>query len=181
MSSIIDIIPIEAYSKTKEVSVYVQTLKTIAAVKHLNQSDLAIAAGVSRQCVSQWMLDGSADGFVNVQTKHLLSMAKALNINPDTLLRPLPLLGDPESLQRETARLLWDKLYPDLSSFLVAAFEWKPEALARCVQVYGLYASAKLFGSRVWRDFPRYKHFIHPVRRKELGSLWQYRQSQTKH
>ena len=147
----------------------------------MNQSDLARAVGVSRQCVSQWMLDCSSDGFVNIQTKHLLLIAKALNVIPDTLLRPLPLLCDPQSLQRETVRLLWDKLYPDLLSFLIAVLERRPEALARCVQVNGLYASARLFGERVWRDFPKYKHFIHPARRKELECLCQYRQSQMRH
>lgn len=160
---------------------HLQTLKAIATIRHLNQSDLARAAGVSRQRISQWMQQSSSDGFVNVQTKHLMSIAKALDISPDSLLRPLPLLCDEQSLQRETARLLWDKLYPDLMSLLVAVLERQPQALARVVQIYGLYSSAKLFGERVWRDFSKYKQFIHPVRRKELESVCQYRQSQTKH
>lgn len=98
----------------------------------------------------------------------------------DILLRPLPLLGDEPSLERETTRLLWDKLYPDVTSLLVAALEKNHTALARIVQIYGLYATAKLFGACIWRDFPKYKQFIHPVRRAELEYLWLYRQSQTK-
>ncbi len=159
---------------------HIQTLKAVATIRKLNQSDLARAAGVSRQRISQWLHDASADGFVNVQTKHLMSIATALDILPGILLRPLPLLCDDQRLRGETARLLWDKLYPDLTSLLVAALERQPQALARLVQVYGLFASAKLFGGRVWRDFDKYKPFIHPIRRKELECLWQYRQSQTK-
>lgn len=158
-----------------------QTLKAVATIRKLNQSDLARAAGVSRQRISQWLHDAPADGFVNIQTKHLLSIAKALGIQPGALLRSLPLLCDEQRLKGETAKLLWDRLYPDLTSLLVAGLERQPQALARVVQVYGLFASAKLFGGRVWRDFDTYKQFIHPVRRKELECLWQYRQSQMKH
>lgn len=160
---------------------HIETLKAIATIRHLNQSDLARAAGVSRQRISQWLHGPTSDGFINIQTKHLMAIAKVLDISPGGLLRPLPLLDDPQSLQRETARLIWDKLYPDLTSLLVAVLERQPQALARVVQIYGLYASAKLFGERVWQDFSKYKQFIHPVRRKELEGLWQYRQSQTQH
>jgi transcriptional regulator with XRE-family HTH domain len=160
---------------------HIQTLKAVATIRNLNQSDLARAAGVSRQRISQWLHHAPVDGFVNIQTKHLMSIAAALGILPGVLLRPLPLLCDEQGLQGETARLLWDKLYPDLTSLLVAALDRQPQALARVVQVYGLFASAKLFGGRVWRDFDTYKQFIHPVRRKELECLWKYRQTQTKH
>lgn len=159
----------------------IQTLKAVATIRDFNQSDLARAAGVSRQRISQWLHHAPTDGFVNIQTKHLMSIAKALSIPPATLLRPLPLLCDDQRLQSETTRLLWDKLYPDLTSLLVAALDRQPQALARIVQVYGLFASAKLFGKRIWRNFDQYKPFIHPVRRRELECLWQYRQSQTKH
>ncbi len=160
---------------------HLQTLKAVATIRNMNQSDLARAAGVSRQRISQWLHDAPADGFVNIQTKHLMSIANALGISPGILLKPLPLLCDEQRLQGETARLLWDKLYPDMTSLLVAALEREPQALARIVQVYGLFASAKLFGGRVWRDFDKYKKFIQPTRRRELECLWQYRQSQTKH
>ncbi len=158
----------------------IQTLKALAIINHLNQSDLARAAGVSRQCASQWLHGHHANGFVNIQTKHLLAIADALNVKADDLLRAMPLLGDDASSARETTRLLWDKLYPDLTTLLVAALEESPEALARIVQVHGMYLSAKLFGARIWRNFQKFKKFIHPVRRAELEGLWQYRESQMK-
>ena len=65
---------------------HLQTLKAVATIRNMNQSDLARAAGVSRQRISQWLHDAPADGFVNIQTKHLMSIANALGISPGILL-----------------------------------------------------------------------------------------------
>ena len=157
----------------------IRTLKALTAFKHLNQSDVARAAGVSRQRASQWFNDASS-GFVNIQTKHLLAIADALGVSADDLLRPLPLLDDEPMLHQESTKLLWDRLYPDLVGFLTAVLEGRRDAVARLVQVYGLHTSAKLIGHRVWIDFPKYKNFIKPVRRAELERLWQFRQNQMK-
>lgn len=157
----------------------IQTLKAFAALKHLTQSDLARFAGVSRQSVSLWF-QGASSGFTNIKTKHLLAVANALGVSADDLLRPLPLLDNESAMNRETTKLLWDKLYPDIVSLVVAALEGKRDAVARFVQIYGLYSSAKLFGPSIWREFPRYKKYIKPIRRGELEKLWQFKQIQMK-
>ncbi len=159
---------------------YAETLKAIAKVKHLNQSDLARAAGVSRQRVSQWFQEVNDEGYINTQIEHARALAVALQVDIGTLVQKLPLMDDQSRLKRETTRLLWDQLYPDLVSLLIAAMDGERDALARIVQVYGLYEAAKLLGGRVWREFPRYKGILKPARRIQLEALWQYRQIQMK-
>lgn len=179
LSSKIDNWPMPNYAPRRSFVVNIQTLKAFAALRHMNQSDLARVAGVSRQAVSLWF-KGASSGFTNIQTKHLLAVANALGVSADDLLRPLPLLDDESAMNRETTKLLWDKLYPDIVSLVLAALEEKRDAVSRFVQVYGLYTSAKLFGPSVWREFPRYKKFIKPIRRSELEKLWQFKQIQMK-
>jgi transcriptional regulator with XRE-family HTH domain len=157
-----------------------ETLKAVAVMKHLSQSDLARAAGVSRQRVSQWFLEADADGFINIQMKHARLLSAALKIDLDTLTKKLPLLNNDQRHRHETANLLWDRLYPDVVSLFAAAMNGERDALARVVQVYGLYEAAKFLGERVWKEFPHYKSFLKPVRRIQLEALCQYRQSQTK-
>jgi len=158
---------------------HLQTVKAIAAIKHLNQSDLAAAANVSRQRVSQWFKSEPADGYVNIQTDHLRAIATALGVDATDLLKQLPLLDDPHAAARYTTTLLWDRLYPDLVSLFAAALGGERDALARVVQVFGLHAAAKLIGPSVWRGFPRYKSLIKPARRTALEHIWQYRFNQT--
>jgi transcriptional regulator with XRE-family HTH domain len=154
----------------------VQTLKALAAARHLNQSDIAKAAMVSRQRVSQWFKSG--DEFVNVRSRALHAIAKALRVDVDVLMDPMPLLDDQAALLRQTTALLWDRLYPNVVTLFVAALEGEKEAIARLVQVYGLHATSKMLGPSVWKDFQRYKQYIKPARRAGLEQLWQYRQSQ---
>ena len=158
---------------------HLQTVKAIAAIKRLNQSDMAAAAKVSRQRVSQWFKSAPADGYVNIQTDHLRAIATALGVDASDLLKQLPLLDDPHAAARYTTMLLWDRLYPDLVSLFAAALDGVPDAMARVVQVLGLHAAAKMLGPRVWRDFPRYKTLIKPARRIALEHIWQYRFNQT--
>ena len=157
-----------------------QTLRAMAIAKNWNQSDLAAAAGVSRQRVSQWFHELAPDGFINIQMSHARALAKALDVNIGELVEPWPILADRQRLRRETTRLLWDHLYPDIVSLLTAARDGRKDALARIVQVYGLFGGAKLFGASIWRDFPKFKALIKPARRAELEHLWCYRQSQMK-
>jgi hypothetical protein len=77
------------------------------------------------------------------------------------------------------ASLLWDHLYPDLDSFAFALGGGEPRALARLVQVYGLYAAESALGCVAWRAFPVYKRHIHPVRRRQLETLWAWHESRT--
>ncbi len=157
----------------------VATVKVFAALKGMNQSDIAAAAGVSRQRVSQWFKETPEDGMIDVRLSHALKLASSWGVSVDELSKPLPLLNDEMSMRTETAQLLWDRLYPDVVSLFTAALNQRLDALARVAQVYGLYEAAKLFGSAVWRDFPRYKNFIKPARRSGLEQLWQYHQNQT--
>ncbi|RMF22300.1 MAG: XRE family transcriptional regulator, partial [Deltaproteobacteria bacterium] len=96
---------------------YAETLRAVARARGLNQSDLARIAGVSRQAVSLWL---QQHGEVNVQLKHARRLARGLRVPLETLLEPLPLLGDERESKAAEAALLWDRLYPDLPSFVAA-------------------------------------------------------------
>lgn len=149
-------------------------------MKGMNQSDLARAAGVTRQRVSQWFEKADAHGFINARMNHVMALASTLGMDVGMLTRKLPLLDDKPRLKRDTARLLWDRLYPSIVELFAAALAGERTALARVVQVYGLYEGARLFGERAWREFPRYKSLLKPARRAQLELLWQYRQNPTK-
>jgi transcriptional regulator with XRE-family HTH domain len=158
---------------------YAATLKAYATLKGMNQSAIAAAAGVSRQRVSQWFKETPPNAVINVRMANALKLAAALSIDVGELSKPFPLVVEEKRLRSESTRLLWDKLYPDIVSLFAAALDGRRDALARVTQVFGLHEAAALFGSRVWRDFPRYKSFIKPARRAGLEHLWQYQQSQT--
>jgi hypothetical protein len=53
----------------------------------------------------------------------------------------------------------------------MALMDREPRAIARLVQVYGLFRSEKIIGRAVWRRFPEYRRFLHPARQEELGKL----------
>src|SRR4051812_3877247 len=97
------------------------TLSALARARGLSQSDLARAAGVTRQRVSQWFRDEPEDGVISLHSKHLQNLAAALGVSVDELLHPLPLLGEAAAAREESAKLLWDRLYPDLVSFAADA------------------------------------------------------------
>ena len=146
-----------------------RTLRAHLKARGWSQSDLGRRVGVSRQAVSQWMSAERA----NLRASHLLAVAGALGVSAEQLDRPLPALAD-DTL---TTTLLWDRLYPGLDDFAVAVNRWEPAAVARLVQVYGLYASERILGRRVWAAFDSYKKHIHPSRRRSLEALvkWQTR------
>lgn len=143
------------------------TLRKIAQFRGLTQSDLAKAAQVSRQAVSQWFCHD--DSFISVSSIHLRNLSKALGTSADVLLEDL---ADPDWWRRTTTNLLWDNLYEDLTGFLAACDRGEPRALSRLVEVYGLFASAKILDQRIWKLFPEYKRYLPPSRRSELEQLW---------
>ena len=151
----------------------VATLKTICRARGLNQSDVARLSGVTRQAVSVWF---RASGSANVQTRHLVALAQALGVPAQDLLEPFPGLDD-EQRERWRARFLWDRLYRDLDSFLLALVRREDRALARLVDRAGLYQAAKIAGAVVWRRFPLFSKHLPPIRRKGLERIWHLRQS----
>lgn len=154
----------------------VSTLSTLMKARGLSQSDLARRAGVTRQAASLWFR--SADPRqVNVQSRHLEKLSQVLAVSMDDLARPLPALADESTKSSLETALLWDRLFPSLDDFAIAVARGEERALARLVQVYGLYAAERMAGRRVWKDFPRYKRHIHPVRRRELERLWDHESS----
>jgi len=155
------------------------TVRALADSRGLNQSDIARLAGVSRQRVSQWFHSTGSGAAVSLRSGNLKALADGLEVSVDELLSPLPLLEDRAKAQHETAKLLWDRLYPDLAQFAIDVGRGRSHAVARLVQVYGLYAAARMVGKSVWKNFPKYRKHIHPVRRKELELLWQLKMNPT--
>jgi hypothetical protein len=84
-------------------------------------------------------------------------------------------LGDPDELR---TRYLWDRLYPDIDGFAIAIGRFEPPAVARLVEVDGLYAAEKILGRRVWKRFDQFKQLIHTVRRQQLEGLVRWRETQ---
>lgn len=156
----------------------IQTLKSLARVRGLSQSDLARAAGVSRQTVSFWF---SQTGDVNLFAKNLERLAEFLGVAVEDLSRPLPILGNAEERNRWATDLLWDRLYPDLEKFVDGLIRGQPEALARLVQVCGLYQSEKIAGKQIWRKFPVYRRHIHPAYRRQAEVVWKTAKSLNQH
>ena len=119
-------------------------------------------AGISRQAVSRWFKQGRSE--VEVRAGPLQRLSQALGVSMDELSRPLPGL--------ESAGLLWDRLYPDVGLFAAALVRGEGPAVARLVEVYGLFLSARILGRAVWVRFPEYKNRLPPVRRRQLEALW---------
>lgn len=151
---------------------YTATLKSALKAKGWSQSELARRAGVSRQAVSLWLASGQAI----VRGDHLMRVSAALGLSAEMLMRPLPGFG-PEHDELK-ARFLWDRLYPDLDDFAIAVNREELEAVARLVQVSGLYVAERLLGRMVWTRFAEYARHIHPARRRQLEGLVQWRNVQ---
>ena len=152
----------------------VQTLKAFLRARRWSGSELARRVGVSRQAVSLWLHNGPS---VKVRGEHLLAVSRALGVPAEVLARPLPALG--EDGEADRAALLWDRLYPDLVDFAIAAGRFEPKAVGRLVEVYGLHASARVLGPSVWSRFGDFERFIHPARRQQLKELVRWRRSRT--
>lgn len=143
---------------------YLQTIKNVMIARGYHASDLARMAGVTRAAVCKWFK--TKDGICNVETRTLLRLAQGLNIPPEFLVMKIPDLSNLET------RFLWDRLYPNMDSFVAALGKNQLPALARLVQVAGLYETKKIAGAAAMTLFPRYKKHIKPARRKILEALW---------
>ena len=143
---------------------YLQLLKILKIINNLNNSKLAQAAGLSRAAVTKWFQ--SDKDKINMQTAHLFKMAENLNIPAQILLTPLA------DLTPFQTRFLWDSLYPDMESFLVAILEKRSPALARLVQVLGFHDAQKIAGKAIITGFLKYKKHLKPARKKQLEILW---------
>ena len=150
----------------------VRALKAFLKARSWTRAELARRVGVSRQAVSLWFRGDEA----NLQGKHLIRLSQVLSVPVEKLAKPLPCF-EPETHSRLRANLLWDRLYPDLDDFAIALNANDPRAVGRFVEVYGLFAAEATLGAFVWRDFPSYKQHIHPARRRELETLWDWRES----
>lgn len=151
---------------------YLSTLKFLMRVRGLNQSQLARLVDLSRQNVSRWFSLHTKT--INLHSRNLQSLANALNVSIESLCRPLPIAENPEERRSIETELLWDHLYPNLESFLSAALRSNPAALARLVQVYGMYGSEKIIGKQVWSRFPQYERFLPNSIRTQTKVLWMH-------
>jgi transcriptional regulator with XRE-family HTH domain len=144
-----------------------QTLVIVAKARGLNASDLARAAGVSRAAVSLWMKRPEVD----LKDRHLERVARHLKISMESLMRPLPALHDRAAVRQAEASLLWDRLFPSLGEFAIALAKRELRAIARLVEVYGMFQGEKIVGEEVWKRWAEYSPFLHPARREGLAKL----------
>ena len=151
-----------------------RTLTAYLKARGLSRAELARRLGLTRQAVSLWFKSERA----NIQGRHLIRLGEVLGVPVERLSKPLPGF-DADTHSRLMALLLWDRLYPDLDDLAVAVLAHEPKALARLVEVHGLYAAEAAVGGIAWRAFPEYKRHIHPVRRRELETLWTWHETRT--
>ncbi|MEW6751647.1 MAG: helix-turn-helix transcriptional regulator [Candidatus Latescibacterota bacterium] len=144
------------------------TVRALLKARGLSPSDFARRTGVSRQAVSLWLRRERA----KLDADHLLLAAQVLGVRAEDLVRPLPGLG--AERERLAATLNWDRLYPDLVDLAITAGRGEHRAIARLVEAYGLFATARMLGTRVWDEFPEYRRYIHPARRRPLTTLQEW-------
>jgi transcriptional regulator with XRE-family HTH domain len=152
--------------------VNVLALKLVAKLQGLSQSRISELAHVSRQRVSQWFTQ--TEEFVNIGSISAGHLAKQLNISCDMLLYSLPGLLQ---LHQTQAAYLWDQLFPDIETFIVAVMKNDLRAMARVVEVHGLYGGADVLGEIVWTAFDKYKRYLPPKKRQSMEAVWRFRQS----
>ncbi len=150
-----------------------QTLRALLRARDLSQSEFARRIGVSRQAVSLWLRRKRA----TLRGDHLLRAAAVLGVRAEDLARPLPCHGPGRA--RISASLIWDRLHPDLVSFAIDAGRFEPRAVARLVRVYGLFATARMLGDRVWDAFPDLERHLHSARRGPLRTLYEWHRHRT--
>lgn len=147
-------------------------IKLLLALRGLTQSDLARLAGVSRQAVSLWFHHNDpSSGEINCSLSVLKNLSAGLSVPISVLLEQGDIVSPRERKQLE-AEFLWDRLYPSLEEFAIAIVRSEPSALARLVQIVGLFDAAKIAGKSVWKRFPRFKSRIHPKRAEQCEIVW---------
>jgi transcriptional regulator with XRE-family HTH domain len=143
---------------------YLQHIINIMNFRRLSGAQLAQRCHLSRAAVSKWF--ASPDDFINVETQTARTVAQVLDI-------PLPRLFEPiQRLSQFETSFLWDRLYPSMETFVMAVMREDPVAMARFVQVLGLFKAEAVLGKKIVAAFPNYKHHIKPARRKGLEILW---------
>lgn len=143
-----------------------QILKKLIILRGLKSSALARMACISRAAVSKWFSQGKKKGWINIETKTLLTLAKSLKINPALL------LTEPTDISSLETRFLWDHLYPNIETFVKALSERRLIAIARLVQVFGFRQSINVIGKKAVQSFAKYKKYLKPIRRKQLEIIW---------
>lgn len=145
-------------------------LKAVMAKNGHRQSDVAKAAGVSRQAVSLWF---AAEGdFRNLHVANVLKLSAGLGIAPAELLQPLPGLGSPAEERRLYAEFCWDRTFPDIYRFLAALATGWPRAVARLIESRGIYEAATVLGAQVWDTYPDVRPRLPPARRTVVDAVW---------
>lgn len=158
-------------------SMNIEALKLIMVQRGLTQADLARITGLSRQAVSLWFQKDHENQMVNIHTSNLIHLAEVLNLNVERLINVPDVLSTKEKRDELSARFLWDKVFENLEGFFCACVRGEPRAIARVVENFGMFDSAKIIGKNVWKKFDRFKKWLHPVRRKECEQIWTLQKS----
>lgn len=143
---------------------YLQHVINMMNIRKMNGAQLANACHVSRAAVTKWF--SARESFVNVETKTARTIAQVLGVPLSQLFEPIATLS-----QFYTA-FLWDSLYPSMEKFTLALMRGDFVAMARFVQIVGFFKAEAVFGKKIIASFPKYKHYIKPVRRKSLETIW---------
>ena len=149
---------------------YLSVLKMVMAKKGYRQSDVAKAAGVSRQAVSLWFAQD--DDFQNLHVANLVNLSNDLGIDPAELHEPLACISDPAAVRQLYAEFCWDRSYPDIHWFLVALAGSRPRAVARFIECRGIYEAAAVLGKGTWRAYRGIRKHLAPARRREIDTVW---------
>lgn len=159
-------------------------------LRTLSQSDISRLAGVSRQAVSLWLDSGRgsfdsrdktrAVGDVDIRSSVLLRLSDKLRLSPERLSKPIVSPQLEKRLGELEVTFLWDQLYPSVMEFCIGIVRHESRALGRLVQNLGLYESAKIVGSKIWRMFPEYRQYIIPARREQCEKIWELYNSRQK-
>lgn len=143
---------------------YLQHIINIMKSRNLSGAQLARRCGVSRAAVSKWF--AAKESFINVETHTARRVAQVLGIPIAHLFEPV------EDLSQYQTAFLWDGLFRSMEQLIMAVMRGNPAAMARFVQVAGFFRAEAVFGKKIITEFPRYKQFIKPVRRKSLETIW---------
>lgn len=143
---------------------YLQHVINLMNLRKINGAQLARRCHVSRAAVTKWF--SGDDNFVNVETKTARSIAQVLDVPLSCLFEPI------DDLSRFHVLFLWDSLFPSMAAFVLALVSRTPVAMARFVQVVGLFKAEAVFGKKIISAFPKYKQYIKPARRKSLEVIW---------